>query len=150
MKLQTINNPTRRPHSGFTLVELLLVLTILGILAALVIPKFSGRTEQAKLTAAQTQISNFGSALDQFEIDNGYYPRGKAGLADLIVAPRDASSWRGPYLKTDQIPNDPWGNPYIYECPGKHNPSSYDLSSAGLDARSGTEDDVCNWTVSNR
>jgi general secretion pathway protein G len=150
MKLQTTHNPTRRLHSGFTLVELLLVLTILGILAALVIPKFSGRTEQAKQAAAVTQISNFGSALDGFEIDNGYYPRGKNGLEDLLAALRDASNWRGPYLKADRIPLDSWQNAYIYECPGKHNPSSYDLSSAGLDGRPGTEDDVCNWTVDNR
>ena len=147
MKIRTLNRVPRKVHSGFTLVELLLVLTILGILAALVIPKFSGRTEQARLTAAKTQIVNFGTALDQFEIDNGYYPRGKNGLGDLLVAPRDAQNWKGPYLSTDVVPLDPWQTPYIYECPGKHNPSGYDLSSAGVDQRPGTEDDVCNWTT---
>jgi len=143
MKCRT--KTTRR--SGFTLVELLLVLTILGILAALVVPKFSGRTEQAKLTAAKTQIENFGTALDQFEVDNGYYPKGRNGLGDLIAQPRDAQNWHGPYLKADAVPQDPWQHPYIYECPGKHNPSSYDLSSAGPDGRSGNDDDVCNWTI---
>jgi general secretion pathway protein G len=129
---------------AFTLIELLLVLVILGILAAIVVPKFSGRTEQARNTAAQSQISTFGTALDAFEVDNGFYPKGKSGLADLVQPPRDAQSWKGPYLKSG-IPNDPWGNPYIYECPGKHNPSSYDLMSMGPDARANTEDDITNW-----
>lgn len=146
MKLKTLKHIPRPAQSGFTLVELLLVLTILGILAALVIPKFSGRTEQARKTAAITQIKNFGTALDQYEIDNGNYPRGKNGLQDLLVAPRDAQNWKGPYMQND-IPLDPWGHAYIYECPGRHNPSGYDLSSVGLDGRSGTEDDVCNWTT---
>src|ERR1044072_8158044 len=98
-------------RQAFTLIELLLVLVILGILAAIVVPKFSGRTEQARNTAAQSQISTFGTALDAFEVDNGFYPKGKGGLADLVQAPRDAQSWKGPYLKSS-IPNDPWGNPY--------------------------------------
>ncbi|HMC28194.1 MAG TPA: type II secretion system major pseudopilin GspG [Verrucomicrobiae bacterium] len=129
---------------GFTLIELLLVLVILGILAAIVVPKFSGRTEQARATAAQSQISTFNTALDAFEVDNGYYPKGKNGLVDLVQPPRDAQNWRGPYLKS-AIPNDPWGRPYIYDCPGKHNPSSYDLSSMGPDGRAGNEDDITNW-----
>src|SRR5947207_3107810 len=107
---------SRKAHRAFTLIELLLVLVILGILAAIVVPKFSGRTEQARMTAAQSQIATFGTALDAFEVDNGYYPKGKNGLADLVQAPRDAQNWRGPYLKND-IPNDPWGHPCIYECP---------------------------------
>src|SRR5437870_13837633 len=88
---------------GFTLVELLLVLVILGILAAIVIPKFSGRTEQAREQQAVTQISNFKTALDSFEVDNGSYPK---ALIDLIVQPRDALNWHGPYLQTDRIPVD--------------------------------------------
>jgi general secretion pathway protein G len=132
---------------GFTLVELLLVLVILGILAAIVIPKFSGRTEQAKEQAVRTQISTFRTALDAFEVDNGYYPKGKSGLQDLIVKPRDAQNWRGPYLQTDRIPQDPWGGEYIYECPGRHNPDSYDVSSAGPP---GGDKAIGNWTQDSR
>ena len=133
-------SPTQR---AFTLIELLLVLVILGILAAIVVPKFAGRTEQARQASAVTQIANFSTALDAFEVDNGYYPKGKSGLNDLVVAPRDAQNWKGPYLK--EIPNDPWGKPYIYQAPGKHNATSYDLASMGLDGRENTEDDVTNW-----
>src|SRR5512146_2761504 len=129
MKLKPFNKTRAglRSQRAFTLVELLLVLVILGILAAIVIPKFSGRTQQAKEQAAVTQISTFRTALDAFEVDNGYYPKGRAGLQDLIVQPRDAQNWRGPYLQTDRVPQDPWGGEYVYECPGKHNPTSYDI-----------------------
>jgi general secretion pathway protein G len=138
---------SRRRRQGFTLVELLLVLVILGILAAIVIPKFSGRTEQAKEQAAVTQISTFKTALDAFEVDNGYYPKGKNGLLDLIVAPRDSQNWRGPYMQSDAVPKDPWGNDYIYECPGRHNPSSYDVSSMGPP---GGDKVIANWTIQKR
>ena len=140
---------TRRGHSGFTLVELLLVLVILGILAALVLPKFTGRTEQARITAAQTQIATFGTALDAFEVDTGSYPRGSDGLAYLLVQPADVTGWRGPYLKSD-IPLDPWGHPYVYEFPGKSNPSGYDIRSAGPDGQAGSADDIVNASVAAR
>lgn len=145
-----VTQPPSRPrvasprNAGFTLIELLLVLVILGILAAIVVPKFSGRTEQARITAAESQIATFGTALDAFEVDVGRYPKGRNGLSDLVSAPRDAQNWRGPYMKND-IPKDPWGNDYVYECPGKNNPSSYDLLSMGPDGRAGSEDDVTNW-----
>lgn len=129
---------------AFTLIELLLVLVILGILAAIVVPKFSGRTEQARQTAARSQIATFGTALDAFEVDNGYYPKGRDGLQDLVVQPRDAKNWRGPYLKSE-VPVDPWGSAYIYECPGRQNPSGYDLMSMGPDGREGGDDDIGNW-----
>jgi general secretion pathway protein G len=148
MRIQ-IRNPKseiRNRRAGFTLIELLLVLVILGVLAAIVVPKFAGRTEQARVTAAQTQIATFGTALDAFEIDNGYYPKGKDGLQDLIVQPRDAQNWKGPYLKGDVVPVDPWGNPYIYECPGRYNTSGYDLMSMGPDGREGGDDDIANWS----
>ncbi len=134
---------------GFTLIELLLVLVILGILAAIVVPKFSGRTEQAKLAAAKTQIATFNTALDAFEVDNGFYPKGKDGLVDLVQQPRDSQEWKGPYLKSD-IPDDPWGRPYIYVCPGKQNPSSYDIYSVGPDGRENTDDDITNFQQGNR
>jgi general secretion pathway protein G len=137
--------PGRRPtRQAFTLVELLLVLMILGILAAIVIPKFAGRTEQAREAAAKTQLATFRTAFDGFEIDNGYYPKGRNGLVDLIQRPRDAQNWRGPYLQTDVIPKDPWGNDYTYECPGKHNPTFYDLWSPGPP---GGENVIANWTI---
>ena len=144
---KTITNKDRinikNRNAAFTLIELLLVLVILGILAAIVVPKFAGRTEQARQAAAQTQIANFGTALDAFEVDNGYYPKGRNGLNELVQAPRDAQNWKGPYLK--DIPIDPWGKPYVYQAPGKHNSSSYDLASIGPDGRENTEDDVTNW-----
>ena len=132
-----------RASAGFTLIELLLVLMILGVLAAIVVPKFSGRTEQARRTAAVSQISTFGTALDSYEVDVGSYPQGKTGLNALLQQPREGTGWRGPYLQKE-IPLDPWGNPYIYESPGKHNPSGYDLSSMGPDGRAGTDDDITN------
>ncbi len=135
--------PRRRGTGGFTLIELLLVLVILGILAAIVVPKFAGRTEQARITAATTQINSFATALDAFEVDNGYYPKGKSGLQDLVEQPRDAQNWHGPYVK--DIPKDPWNNDYIYECPGRNNPSSYDLMSMGVNKRVGGDDDITNW-----
>ncbi len=151
MKTKTLTRSTTR-HShrrGFTLVELMLVLVILGTLAAIVVPKFSGRTEQARVTAATTQISNFGVALDAFEVDCGYYPKGKSGLQDLVVQPRDETNWKGPYIKGD-VPKDPWGNEYIYECPGRHNDKSYDLMSTGPDGRANTDDDITNWQQTRR
>lgn len=143
MKIQPRWNVGRTNRSGFTLIELLLVLVILGILAAIVVPKFSGRTEQAKTTAAKTQISSFSTALDAFEVDNGYYPKGRNGLMDLVQQPRDAQSWKGPYLK--EIPKDPYNNDYVYECPGKVNTTSYDLICMGQDGRIGGDDDITNY-----
>jgi len=140
MKFET-NKQRKR---GFTLIELLLVLVILGVLAGIVVPKCSGTTGKARNTAAQTQISSFKTALDAYEVDMGSYPKGKDGLNELVSAPRNSKNWKGPYMES--IPKDPWGNDYIYECPGKHNPSSYDVMSMGEDARAGTEDDITNWT----
>ncbi len=135
---------TRSRGRGFTMVEMLLVLVILATLAAIVVPKFTGRSEQAKETAAQTQISNISTALDAFEVDNGYYPSGSDGLKDLLEEPKDAKNWRGPYLK-QVVPSDPWGNAYVYEYPGKHNEKGYDLMSMGPDGRVGGNDDITNW-----
>jgi general secretion pathway protein G len=141
MKLNhTKRNQTKRSQ-GFTLVEMLLVVAIIGTLAALVIPRISGTGEHAKEVAARTDINGgIKTALDRYEIDNGTYPR---TLNDLVQAPGDAKHWNGPYI--DQLPIDPWGNPYIYYFPGKHNSVGYDLLSAGLDGKEGTDDDIGNW-----
>lgn len=149
MKIIPSNQRTHSTGSqrGFTLVEMLLVLVILATLAAVVVPKLSGRTKQAKVTAAQTEISNLEMALDAFEVDNGYYPEGSDGLVALFERPNDSQDWRGPYLKKPVIPTDPWGNQYIYEAPGKHNEEGYDLMSMGPDGRAGGEDDITNWQL---
>ena len=132
---------TQRSKRGFTLVEIMLVVVIIGILAALVIPKIAGNTERARVTAAQADINGgIKSALGQYEVDIGFYPK---SLNDLLVAPANAKNWHGPYL--DKLPVDPWGNPYVYYFPGKHNPNGYDLLSIGPDQKEGTEDDVGNW-----
>jgi general secretion pathway protein G len=143
MKLETMHSKQRR--RGFTLIELLLVLVILGVLAGIVVPRFGGQTKRARETAATTQLSSFKTALDAYEVDMGSYPKGKDGLKELVTAPRNAKNWRGPYIET--IPKDPWGNDYIYECPGKHNQNSFDLMSMGEDGRVGGEDDIVNWTT---
>ena len=130
-------------RAAFTLVEMLLVLIILATLAAIVIPKMSGRSEQAKVTAAMSQISGFELALNAFEVDNGFYPQGSAGLNALVEQPSNAQNWKGPYLKS--VPLDPWGNAYIYNYPGKNNPRHFDIQSMGKDGQLGTDDDVTNF-----
>jgi general secretion pathway protein G len=134
----------RHRASAFTLVEMLLVLVILAVLAAIVIPKFAGRSQQAKESAAKTQIAGFETALDMMEADTGAYPKGSNGLDALVNPPSGAQGWKGPYLKKG-IPLDPWGNPYVYNYPGKYNPDGYDLISPGPDGRAGTEDDIANY-----
>jgi len=138
----SIKNRKSKIVNGFTLVEMLLVVTIIGILAALVIPKIVGRSEQARITAAHADIfGGIKTALDAFEVDNGFYPK---SLQDLLQQPSNARNWHGPYL--DNLPVDPWGNPYVYVYPGRHNPTGYDLYSVGPDGKAGTEDDIVNWT----
>ena len=145
MKIQ-IHKPHANPNQrrlGFTLVENMLVVVIIGILAALVIPKSAGSSERARVTAAQADIKGgIKSAIGQYEVDNGFYPK---NLQDLIVQPSNAKNWHGPYFDPPSLPVDPWGNPYIYYYPGKHNPTSYDLLSVGPDGREGTDDDIGNW-----
>jgi general secretion pathway protein G len=137
-----IRRTVTRHSSAFTLVEMLLVITIIGILAALVIPKMVGRSEQARQTAGRADLSSIKTALDAFEVDNGYYPK---SMQDLIQQPNNAKNWHGPYL--EKIPQDPWGNNYLYYYPGKHNQNSYDLLSVGPDGKEGSEDDIGNWTT---
>jgi general secretion pathway protein G len=140
MKRKT-TQPTRR---AFTLIELLLVLVILGVLAALVVPKFTNRTQQARETAVKADISNIETALNAFEIDNGRFPATEEKLDALITAPSGLPAWKGPYLQRG-VPKDPWGNPYEYRQPGQRNPSGFDLFSLGPDGREGN-DDIGNWS----
>ncbi len=129
---------------GFTLIELLLVLVILTALAAVVVPKFTRRSEQARITAANTDIANLGLALDAFEIDVGRYPTTSEELGALVEPPANSVGWNGPYIKKG-IPLDPWGNKYIYKYPGQYNVNGYDLYSYGPNGQEGGDDDVVNW-----
>jgi len=134
---------------GFTLIELLLVLVILATLAAVVTPKFTKRSEQARITAAKTQISLFEVALDAFEIDIGRYPTTPEGLRALFEKPTtDADGWQQPYIR--DIPKDPWGNEYVYRYPGQYNEDGYDLYSLGPDRKLGGDDDITNWSQERR
>ncbi len=140
---------TRRGgRAGFTLLELMVVIVILGLLAALVVPKLIGQSEKAKQTAARVQIRSLEQALQLFKLDNGFYPATEQGLAALVRAPevgRIPKNYRkGGYI--DRIPNDPWGNPYAYLSPGAH--GDCDLSSYGADGMPGGEGenaDVNSW-----
>jgi general secretion pathway protein G len=144
-----IRNPKftiRNDPSGFTLIELLLVLVILATLAAIVTPKFAKRSEQARITAARTQLAYFETALDAFEIDVGRYPTNVEGLRALVEKPTsNADAWQQPYLKSD-VPKDPWGGDYVYRYPGQYNQDGYDLSSFGPDRKLGGDDDITNWS----
>lgn len=130
-----------RTRFGFTLLELVVVIIVLGLLAAIVAPQILGRVSDARTTAAQTQVELFGTALDSYRLDNGSYPTTEQGLAALRERPTRAplpTNWRGPYLRKD-VPLDPWGKPYLYRSPGERNTTGYDLSSLGRDGKVGGE-----------
>ena len=130
---------------GFTLIEMLMVVVIIGILAAIVVPNLTKTSDKARLTAAKAQISVFKSSLARFEIDTGSFPMGHSGLQALIQRPANVKNWNGPYM--EKIPKDPWGNDYIYMCPGKHNPDGYDIICVGRDGVAGTDDDITSWAL---
>ncbi len=133
---------------AFTMIEILLVVVIISILAAMVVPNLTGRSDQARVVAAQTDVdSNISAALDLYKMDNGTFPTSEQGLAALVVQPTTApvpAHWNGPYLKKKKIPQDPWGRPYVYLAPGGHNKESYDLYSLGQDGVE-SKDDIINW-----
>ena len=134
------------PEKGFTLIELMIVVIIIAGLASMVVPRLLGRTDQANKAIAKADVSaNISMALKLYYLDNGRFPTTEQGLAALESAPTSApvpANWNGPYLET--IPEDPWGNPYKYKCPGAFNKTTYDLFSMGNDGVEETEDDIAN------
>lgn len=138
-------NKRLNANGGFTLIELMVVMIILGLLAALVAPKVLNKLGKSKQKIAKTQIEMLSSALDQFKLDTGRYPTTEEGLKALIENP-GIPGWDGPYLKKKVIPKDPWGRPYIYKCPGDH--GDFDLYSLGADGKpggTGENADIVSW-----
>jgi len=134
-----------RNNSGFTLVELLVVMIIIGLLAALVGPRFIRQEEKAKVKAAKAQIELLSTALDTFRLDVGRYPSSQEGLEALRTQPGGVERWDGPYLKKD-VPVDPWGKAYVYKSPGDHGP--FDILSYGADGTAGGDGDnrdITSW-----
>jgi general secretion pathway protein G len=136
---------TRRQAAGFTLLELLVVMVIIGLLAGIVAPQYFAQIGKSNAKVARAQIESFGQALDQYRLDVGQYPTSEQGLGALRAAPQPAGRWQGPYLKRD-IPEDPWGRAYVYKRPGQH--GDYDLISLGADGQPGGDGeaaDVVSW-----
>ena len=130
-------------YKGFTLIEIMLVVIIIGALVAMVMPRLAGRSEQARVAAARADINaNIATGLKLYELDNGAYPSSEEGLDALLTKPASAINWNGPYL--ERKPIDPWGREYQYKCPGDHRPQGYDLYSLGRDGQE-SADDVTNW-----
>jgi general secretion pathway protein G len=139
--------PAVRGDAGFTLIEILVVITIIGLVMALVGPRVLNYLGDAKAKAAKIQIESFASALDLHYLDTGRYPTSSDGLSGLVQRSGNIPNWNGPYLKGGVVPLDPWGNPYVYRHPGQH--GTYDIMSFGADGReggSGTAADITNWT----
>jgi general secretion pathway protein G len=131
--------------SGFTLLELLVVMVIIGLLAGYVGPKYFSQIGKSEVKAAAAQIDALGKALDQYRLDTGHYPAADAGLSALFTKPSNEAKWDGPYLKKN-VPPDPWGKPYVYKQPGDH--GEYDLYSLGKDGQlggTGEFADITNW-----
>ena len=129
----------RRFKAGFTLIELMIVIVILGLLAALVAPKFLKSGEEAKVTTTQVQMKNIEEALKLYKLHNSVYPTTEQGLKALVEKPETEpvpKNWKGPYM--DEVPKDAWGNDFIYISDGKH----FTLISPGPDGEEGTEDDI--------
>ena len=135
-----------RLRGGFTLIELMLVIVIIGALAAMVVPRLVGRSEEARIGVAKTDIkANLATALKLYELDNGRFPTTEQGLQALMTKPTNPpapDNWKGPYI--EQEPLDPWKRPYTYRYPGSHPPRDYDLLSLGPDGKE-SEDDIANW-----
>ena len=135
-----------RGEGGFTLIEILVVITIIAMIMSLVGPRVLNYLGESKVKAAKIQIQSFGSALDLFNLDTGRYPTTGEGLNALVQSLRTLPSWNGPYLKGGGLPNDPWGKAYVYRSPGEHGP--YDITSYGSDGQeggTGTAADIVSW-----
>jgi general secretion pathway protein G len=134
-KLERLNarvgDGRRDREGGFTLVEMLVVITIIGLVMALVGPRVLNYLGESKVKAAKIQIESFTAALDLYYLDNGAYPTGSEGLTALVKRPGSSPAWNGPYLKTNTVPDDPWGRPYVYKAPGDHAPYEIDSYGAG-------------------
>jgi len=135
----------QRMQHGFTLLELLVVMVIIGLLTGIVGPKLFKNIGKSEVKAAKAQIDSLGKALDQYRLDTGHYPTTEQGLNSLVTKPANETKWEGPYL-TKAVPADPWGRPYLYKNPGEH--GDYDLFSYGKDGQvggSGDAADIVNW-----
>ena len=135
----------RNSERGFTLLELLVVMVIIGLLAGYVGPKYFAQIGKSEIKTAKAQIDALGKALDQYRLDTGRYPSSEQGLAALFTPPANEAKWQGPYLQK-AAPDDPWGKPYLYKMPGER--SEYDLWSFGKDGLAGGEQvaaDIGNW-----
>ena len=145
-RLHNRRRRARRGEAGFTLVEMLVVITIIGLIMALVGPRVLNYLAESKVKAARIQVESFASSLDLFYLDNGRYPTTSEGLVALAQRPGGIETWNGPYLRSGAVPNDPWGHPYIYRSPGEH--GAYDIISYGSDGQeggAGTAADIASW-----
>jgi general secretion pathway protein G len=134
-----------RANAGFTLLELLVVMVIIGLLSGYVGPRYFAQIGKSEIKTARAQADALGKALDQFRLDTGHYPSMEDGLAALVKRPANEPNWDGPYL-SKSVPLDPWGNPYQFRNPGEH--GEYDLISYGTDGKPGGEGaaaDIVNW-----
>jgi general secretion pathway protein G len=133
---------SRKSEKGFSLIELIVVLVILGLLAAVVAPKVYDKLAKGRDQIAKIQIKELEGALQLYSFDMGRYPTTSEGLEALLRNPGNVEAWKGPYLAKD-LPKDPWGKPYVYRCPGTH--GDFDIFSLGADGTEGGDDDICSW-----
>ena len=142
--MRTKRQPTRPDDAGFTLLEILVVIAILGLLIGLVAPAVLRQLGGARTSIARQSIERLGSVLDLYKLDVGSYPSTEQGLQALNTRPTGASNWSGPYVKGDGVPMDAWNHAYSYRAPSQRSGHDYDLCSAGPDANAGSAGQICN------